>query len=91
MSLMKWHLWTSCEHVHSLSTLIRMEGSCGDDFEWMGDACEIEVKFVATITSFSSTFFEISLMVLHLGYPFSSCFKNYALLNHKTSFNTALL
>ena len=91
MSLTEWHLWISCEHVHSLSTLIRMEGSCGDDFEWMGAACKIEVKFVATITSFSSTFSEISLIVLHLGHPFSSCFKNDALLNHKTSFNAALL
>ena len=58
----------------------------------MGSTCGIEVKFVATITSFSSTFSELSPMFSHLGHPFSSCVKNDASLNYKTSLNfTSLL
>ena len=82
--LMKWH--TSCEHEFKWA-----EWSWGDDSEWMATACRIEVKFVATITSFSSTFSKISPMVSHLGHSFSSCVKNDATLNHKTSLNFTLL
>ena len=57
----------------------------------MGTAWGIKVKFGATITSFSSTFSEISSMISHLGHPFPSYVKNDAPLNDKTSLNFTFL
>ena len=81
--LLKWN--TPCEHVFEW-----VEWRCDDGSEWMGTVYGSEVKFVATITSSSSTFPEISPMVSHQGHPFSSCQKN-APLNHRVSLNFTFL
>ena len=62
-----------------------------NEWEWESTACGIEVKFVATITSFSSTFSELSPMFSYLGQPFSSCVKHDAPLNYETSLNFTFL